>query len=183
VVNYVCHSGHQNKVNFMRRFVSHTGIFLLTVLIGGWGNVVAAALCPHAGMSQPQAMAEDHSCCRAKIQSAGTHHSAQHHQAGHGAKTKPIVASHLHDHDAAAAALGPVAGECGHCVGQSESPAAASSVRELTLPKRAAVRVAEHTATPPAPIVALSISHFFPSQHAPPERTRRKHLLLSIFLI
>ena len=167
----------------MRRIVSYIGISLLALLVSGWGSVIAAALCPHAGMSQPAAMAEDHSCCLAKLEQAGEHHKGAHqHEAAHGAKTVPVAAHHLHGSNAAVA-LGQPQGTCAHCIGQNELPAAPASVRELTLQKRAASKAVGHTAVSFTPPVAVYIEQFAPTQHAPPGHASRKHLLLSVFLI
>lgn len=160
----------------MRRLVSIIGITLLALLVGGWGSVFAAAFCPHMAATA----AEDHSCCLAKIESAGEHHS-NNHQATHGAKTEQTSAAcHLHGD---AAALSPVAATCAHCVGQNELPATPASVRELTLQKRGAGKMIGQAVTPLALPLAVSIQPFAPTQHAPPAPAGRKHLLLSVFLI
>lgn len=163
----------------MRRLVSQLGIILLALVVGGWGNALAAAFCPHMAASQPQAAAEVRDSCHAKIESASTHHSSSHHQAMHAAKTRQASDSHLQD----AAAFGPIAGTCAHCVSQSGLPATPASARELTLQKRGAGKLAGHAMTPFAPPVAVSISQFAPTQHAPPAHAGRKHLFLSVFLI
>lgn len=158
----------------MRRLVSSIGITLLALLVGGWGSVVAAAFCPH--MAANQAQAEDHSCCLAKREGVGANHSSSHHHATHGAKKKQAsAASHLH-HDS-------VAGTCEHCVGQNEFPATTASARELTSQKRDAGKMIAQSVMPLALPVAVSLSRFAPTQHAPPKPAFRKHLLLSVFLI
>jgi hypothetical protein len=183
VVKYSCHFGHLDNSHFMGRFVSYIGISLLMLLVSNWESVIAATLCPHAGMSRSVEMAEDHSCCRAKLEKAEEHHKGAHQEAAHNAKAKPSSAIHLHDNDNNNIALGQTAGECVHCMGQREFPAAPASVRELTLQKRYAGKIVKQTIILPAPPTAVAVAHLTPTQHAPPGLSGRKHLLLSVFLI
>lgn len=167
----------------MRRFVSYIGIILLALLVSGWGSTLAAALCPHAGINQALPMAEDHSCHSLKIETtaAPEPHQGEHHQARHELKVKPAAMSHQ---DGGQTALGQPAGACGHCVSQSELPIAPASMRELTLQKRDAGKpVVSQTTLPALPAMAVSVSRFVPSQHAPPGSASRKHLILGVFLI
>jgi hypothetical protein len=176
-------SWHLDNSHFMRRFVSYIGISLLALLVSNWGSVIAAALCPHAGMSQSVEMAEDHSCCRAKLEKAEEHHKGAHQEAAHGTKAKPTSNIHLHDSSSSNIALGQPAGACAHCVGQSELPYTHATVRELTLQKRDAGKMVKRTVILPAPPIAVAVAHLSPKQHAPPGLSGRKHLLLSVFLI
>jgi hypothetical protein len=170
---------------FMRRFVSYLGIFLLALLVSGSGSVLAAALCPHAGSSQSQAAAaEDHACCRAKLEKTEAprrHSHSSHQEKAHCTKTSSASASH--NHGGGGAVFKQATEACAHCIGRNELPATPASVRELTLQKRAASKMVGHTAVPAQPPTAISIAHFTPTQHAPPEPAIRKHLLLSVFLI
>jgi hypothetical protein len=186
VVNYSRRLKHQDGFHFMRRFVSYMGIILLALLLSGAGSTLAAALCPHAGTNQALPMAEDHSCCLAKLETKDTHehHRGSHQQAAqdkaeHCSQTKPAAQFQGGEQ----AAIGQAAESCAHCVRQGELPSAPASVRELTLQKRDAGKAVELKTTLAAPSVAISVSHFVPSQHAPPGTANRKHLLLGVFLI
>ena len=167
----------------MRRLFSFIGIALLALLVSGWGSMLAATLCPHAGANQSQAVTEEHSDCHAKTEQAGEHHSgsrSSRSEATHDAKATPVTARRLHGENVAA--FTTPSGTCTHCVGQNELPATPASVQELTLQKRDGSRVVEQTAT----IVSLPVVftvQFTPTQHAPPGLTNRKHILLSVFLI
>jgi hypothetical protein len=163
----------------MRRIISYIGISLLALLMSGRGSLIAAAHCPHAGMSQPEAIAEDHSCCLAKLVQAGEH---SHHEAAHGAKTVPVAAHHLHGSNAAVA-LGQPHSTCAHCISQNELPNTPASARELILQKRAAGKAIGHAAVSFTPPVAVYIKQFAPTQHAPPGHASRKQILLNVFLI
>jgi hypothetical protein len=165
----------------MRRFVSYTGIILLALLVSGWSIVLAATLCPHAGMNQALPMAEDHSGCRTKLEAVEMHHSSSHHEAAHGAQMKTVAVPHLQGSEHAA--LGQMTGTCAHCVGQSELPVPPASVRELTLQQRDAGKPVVHTTTLTVPPSVVSMLRFTPTQHSPPGVAGRKHLIFSVFLI
>jgi len=164
----------------MRRLGTYIGIILLALLLGGWGGVIAATLCPHAGASASPPMAEDHACCRAKSEHAGLHHSTSHHGAAHGAKPGRMPAAHQLQ---GRAALGQPRGACAHCMGQRDLPATIVGARELTSVKRGDGEMVAPMAKLEAAPVAVAVSHFVPQQHAPPQSAGRKHLLLSVFLI
>ena len=160
----------------MRRLTSQIGIILLALLLGGWGEVFAVVLCPHA-------MGQDHACCREKIESAPTeHHSGSHHQTAQG--TKHEHRTHASHHRGTQATLVRAAGSsCAHCMGQRDLPAAPAGVRELTAQKSGAGKLAAHTTKILAQPATVTISRFAPTQHAPPGPAGRTHLLLSVFLI
>lgn len=167
----------------MRRLVSCIGLTLLALLVSGWGSMLAAALCPHLGASQPQAVAaEDPPACHAKIEQTNEHHSGSPaSEALHGTKIKLPPAPRLHGDNSPA--FTQPAGSCTHCVSQNELPAMpAASAQELTLQKRDAGRVVTQTTTIVS-LNALFTAQFAPTQHAPPGLTNRKHILLSVFLI
>lgn len=168
---------------FMRRFVSCIGLTLLALLVSGWGSMLAATLCPHAGTSQTQAVAEDHSACHAKIEKTKEHHSnSSGSEALHTAKTKLTPVLRLHGGNNTASFVQP-AESCTHCVSQNELPATpAASVQELALQKRDAGKAVEQTTTLVSPSMAFT-AQFAPTQHAPPGLTNRKHILLGVFLI
>lgn len=160
----------------MRRLTSYIGITLLALLLGGWGEAFAAALCPHA-------MSEDHACCREKIERVpAKHHSGSHHQTTQGAKHEHRT--HASHHRGTQATLVRAAGSsCAHCMGQRDLPTAPAGVRELTAQKSGAGKLAAHTTKILAQPAIVAISRFAPTQHAPPGPAGRTHLLLSVFLI
>jgi hypothetical protein len=154
----------------MRRFTSFFGVMLLALLVSGWGNVLAATLCPHAMGAQ------------ANVEKAAMH---QHHSSEQemGGMQMPQTGEAVHC-DSKVAAFDQPAGICTHCLGQNDSPATSSSLqRELTLKKRDTGTIVK-----PEAIAAISPSivhtqQFLPTQNAPPGSSNRKHLLLSVFLI
>lgn len=160
----------------MRRLTSHFGITLLALLLCGWGEAFASALCPHAaGLS--------HACHPEKAESAPAekHHSGSHKQTARGAESGRR--EHSSHHRAAGNAAGRAAGSsCAHCVGRGDLPAAPAGVRELTAQKSGAGKAAAH-ATKILAQPAAHVSRLAPGQHAPPGPAGRTHLLLRVFLI
>jgi hypothetical protein len=57
----------------MRQRVSTIGFLILlsTLLLSGWGNLIASTLCPHV-MDQTKTMAEGHACCINRPEAAAT---------------------------------------------------------------------------------------------------------------
>jgi hypothetical protein len=171
----------------MRRLVSCTGITLLALLVSGWGSMLAAALCPHAGANLlPQAvMAEEHSACHTKTEQAEEHHSDSRRssvEAAHGTAAKQMPALRLHADKSNIAALTLPAGACTHCVGQNDLPSTPASVQELTLQKRDAAGIVAQ-ATKLISLPSVFTAQFTPTQHAPPGHKGSRHILLSVFLI
>src|ERR671938_1306166 len=164
----------------MRRFLSSIGISLLALTLSGWGNVLAAALCPHAGMSRTQLSVKDHSGCSAKADEASGDHAAMQHQTMHGMKMRTETASQ--NHDSGMVAFSQPMGTCAHCFGRDQSPTTANT-RALTLKKIETGAELEQPAGLSASLAIVFTPQFAPTQHAPPGQANRKHLLLSIFLI
>jgi hypothetical protein len=156
----------------MRRFTSFSGVMLLALLVSGWGNVLAATLCPHAMNAQAQA----------DVGKAAMHRHDSSRQEMDGMQMAQTgETGHC---DSKVAAFDQPAGICTHCLSRNESPATSSSLqRELTLKKRDTGKIVKPeaiTATLPA---IVHTPQFLPTQNAPPGSSNRKHLLLSVFLI
>jgi hypothetical protein len=147
--------------------------------------MLAAALCPHAGANQPQAVMEEHSACHTKTEQAAEHHSGSRDgsEAMHHAKTMPKPALRLHGNSSNnTAALTLPAGTCTHCVEQNKLPTTPPGALGSALQKQDAGKIIIRTATPVS-LPAVFPVQFAPTQHAPPGHTNRKHILLSVFLI
>src|SRR5437763_12849392 len=88
----------------MRRVTSFIGITLLALLVSGWGNVLAAALCPKMQVA---------SCCLMKT----THDSASQHEAMSmdGMAMMPAA-------DVEANSMGQPAASCAHCLSSPDLP-------------------------------------------------------------
>jgi hypothetical protein len=171
----------------MRRIVSCIGLCLLALLVSGWGSMLAAAFCPHAGATLPQAvLAEEQSGCHAKSEQTEDQHSGSRQssssEAMHGMKAGQMPALRLHVDKSNVAALTLPAGTCTHCVSHNETPPTPASARGLTLQKRDAGKIIAQTTTPIS-LPMVFTAQFAPTQHAPPGLTNHRHILLSVFLI
>ncbi|HEV7375686.1 MAG TPA: hypothetical protein VGN95_13265 [Pyrinomonadaceae bacterium] len=153
----------------MRRFTSFFGITLLALLVSGWGNVLAATLCPHVMGAQ------------ANVEKAASHQHDSPQQAMGGMQmTHASESGHC---ASKVAAFDQPAGICTHCLSRNEFPATASSLRELTLKKRDAGTIVRPAASAATSLAIVYTPQFLPTQNAPPGPSNRKHLLVSVFLI
>jgi hypothetical protein len=181
---------HQKLLNLMRHRILTYGLLSLALLMSGWGGVLAAAFCAHDA-GQPNAMAEDHECCRAKLEGVEQEHCA-------------LESSKHSSHEAMTTdemeAMSPVAEQatpdsgfafkqndttCLHCVSRNGLPTTVIVTREAEQKKRDAHGFA-HAA--PKLIVPPAAAAFFAQtplnrQGAPPGIAARRHLLLNIFVI
>jgi hypothetical protein len=158
------------------RFLS-TGILLLALLASSWGNVLAAAMCPH--------MASDHSCCHAQL----SHGSASHEMMG-GMQMDEMQMGDMQMTPAAAPAhetedhaFTPPGMSCEYCIGHSQTTATPNTLRQATLTKHGV-----ELSAPLAPSQLITVANsFVPSitsrQHAPPGDTSARHVLISVFRI
>jgi hypothetical protein len=182
----------------MRRLTLIFGIFL-TLTAGVWSSALAAsAWCMHEA-SAPSAP-DEHDCCRAKIgesnehhsESQGTSHDASHeksttrnqaHESHAGMNCGDVVDSSTHETPAVALSQGGLS--CGECCagGSGRTPTTAVViVPEQHKVKRDAASDSAGTRDLFAPASAR-VSHFAPSQHAPPAPPERRHALIGVFLI
>ena len=171
----------------MRRIISIIYVLLLALSVSVWGSALAAALsCPHAGGEEPRAMAQDHSCCHARLaqeekEEAQAHCSAPagHESMGDMQMTHGGVAAA----PTAEAAFGQSAESCAHCMERSEVPASTPNAFQANQIKRSLDAAASRTGRPLALSAALYAPQILSRQGSPPGAQPRKHLLLSIFLI
>jgi hypothetical protein len=165
------------SISLMRNRFLSTGILLLALLASAWGNVLAAALCPH--------MASDHSCCHAQL----SHGSASHEIMGEmqmdemqmGDMQMTPAAAPAHESDGHAFTQPGMS--CEYCIGHSQTTATPNTLRQATQ-----ARHSVELSAPLAPSRRVTVaSAFVPSvtsrQHAPPVDTSARHVLLSIFRI
>lgn len=178
----------------MRRYVQILGLIVLALAAGGWGAVVAAVLCPHAGGS----IAFRTGAARSLTVSG---------EACHSVKPEPVAKQHCHDaeQDAAGAETEtpeatPVAvsnsdafrdGEafelpqnipCTHCLSRPEAPSSTLVARQQAEQKRDVEPATLSAATPPTAAYTFAKPVLY-RQGAPPGSSTPKHLLIGILLI
>jgi hypothetical protein len=161
----------------MRRLTSFTGIMLLSLLVSGWGNVFAAAFCPHIASKHRTRMMEGHSCHLEMTEPS----SPTSQQAMDGMEMTTPVAQR--SGDSRIIPVGQFTGTCSHCLEKDNSPVTPAISRELSSQKRDAGASLEKSATPVAALTTFFSPKFVATQNAPPGTANRKHLLLGVFLI
>jgi len=152
---------------------------LLSLLVSGWGNVFAAAFCPHIASNHRKTMMEGHSCHLEMAEPSS--HSASHQQAMNGMEMTTPAAQQ--QGDSRIIPVGQFIGTCSHCVEKDSSPVTASVSRELSSQKRDAGAPVEKSAMPVDTLTTFFSPKFVATQNAPPGTANRKHLLLGVFLI
>ena len=164
-------------------------LLFITLGLGGWGSVLAAAFCPHAGSSMPEpaAMMQNHSCCHAKLARQQEHcETASDHDAMSGMQM-PVEETPVEE------ASGGIANQvesalitlpaCEQCFVNSAPLPAPVSLREQSQNKRASDSIATDTQRSPAPYQTTFALPVLKRQGAPPGTSTRGHILNSIFLI
>jgi hypothetical protein len=160
---------------------------VFTLVLGCWGGVLAAAVCPHMGCKTTAAAPE-----------ATAHHGE--HAAGHEAVSQEDHSGHAAAHDGHAA-LPPAHDEqhldggrapgvtadrhdpaCAHCVGTAEAPPSRSFEWQSNSFKQGGKLTAPPAAARVSAPAAVFLREITPAQHAPPGSSDR-HLLLNVFRI
>jgi hypothetical protein len=154
------------------------GIMLLSLLVSGWGNVFAAAFCPHDAGKNLTTKTNATSCHQMGEEQSS--HSESHSRAMNGMEMLPVAQP---EGQAEIIPVGQLIGTCTHCVGQENTPVTAATARELSLQKRDAGASVEKSAMSEVALTAFFSPKFVPTQNAPPGPANRKHLMLGVFLI
>ena len=150
----------------MRRRQLSVGILLAALLLGAWGQVLAAAFCPH--------MQQDHACCHAQI----AHDHASHEMTGDMQMMPAVESAQSAAFDATDK---PIEG-CDHCMGRSSQSPPAAALREIDRTNRGSELAAPTVSR--SSDLALPFSASVPSrEHSPPEASADRHALLNVFRI
>ena len=151
----------------MRRRHLPVGTLLAALLMGAWGQVLAAASCPH--------MRQDHACCHAQA----AHDHAAHEMTG-GMRTTPAAESAPSAE--VVAADKPIEG-CDHCMGRSSQSPTTVTLREVDRTNRGS-ELAAPTPVSRSSVLTLPFIASVPSrEHSPPKASVHRHVLLSVFRI
>ena len=177
---------------------------LLTLMAGVWSgaSIAASACCMHEAGAP--VVSNEHDRCRAEIGVANerrtdsqttsqtTSHDASHEESTMRAQSQAtragvdcVSAGASSEGETGAAAFGRGGLSCAECcAGRSgHTPTTAVvAVSEQNRAKRDAGSVATGVRSLLAAVQAR-VSHFAPTQHAPPSSSERRHVLLSLFLI
>jgi len=148
-----------------------TSMLLLALILSAWGNLLAAALCPHMG--------QDHACCHAQI----AHHPANH-QGMAGMRMNEMQTEPAAEQKTEAEAFSQLAVPCEHCMTHSQLATSPATLREADQTKRGE-DLAPSLALSDRASIATSFSTVISArEHAPPgASTSARHLLINIFRI
>lgn len=161
---------------------------MLALAAGGWGSVMAAALCPHAQLDAAY---------------TGTLSAATTDNACHSAKPETVAKPDCHDSAATeqeATAVAEVPGTaprnrgdrrtlsipenvpCTHCIGRPELPSSTVMARQQGEQKRSLEPAPAQATSPATPAPSFTQPVLY-RQGAPPGSTTPKHLLISVLVI
>lgn len=155
------------KFRLMRRNHLFAGILLLALFMSAWGQVLAAASCPH--------MRQGHSCCHARV----AHSQAADEMSGDMRMTPAAEAAPSAEVEASDK---PVE-ECDHCMGRASQPPPTATLRDVDRTDRGSELA--------APVVlsqshVLALPRITPSpsrEHSPPGSSVHRHVLISVFRV
>ena len=153
-----------------KRFLS-TGVLLLSLMLSAWGNVLAAALCPHMG--------QDHACCHAQF----AHHPATH-QGMAGMQMDEMQAEPVTEQKTEAEAFSQPVEQCEHCMSHSQLMSLPATLREADQTKRGEDVVSPLALSEPASVSTPFVTVVPERDHSPPgAELSARHVLISVFRI
>lgn len=151
----------------MRRRHLSVGILLLALFASAWGQVLAAAMCPH--------MRREHACCHAQV--ARNH--AAHEMTGDMQMTPAAEAAPSAE---VTAAEKPIE-MCDHCLGRSSQSLLTDTLREVDRTNHGS-ELAAPLVLSQSFVLAPPFTTPVPSrEHSPPEPSVHRHVLISVFRI
>ena len=151
----------------MRTRLPSVVTLLLAFLVSAWGNVLAAAMCPH--------MRQDHACCHPQVAQNHTSHE----MTGDMQMTPAIESAEV---AAFAAADKPVEG-CAHCMGRAPQSPPTVSLREVDRTNHGSELAAPTPASQPSYLAAPFTTSVPSREHSPPGASADRHVLISLFRI
>ena len=165
------------------RFLS-TAILVVALLLSAWGNVLAAAFCPHLGSA--------HACCAKHATKQSPSHEMPDMDMGDmpmemsaesamESSAEQAMEVSLERNSDANVLTGPIE-NCLHCMSHSQLLQGSIVLRE----SQAAKRSADVNAPRPAQIVSLfglANPIVIPREHAPPGESSPRHILNNVFRI
>ena len=170
-----------------------TSFLLLAFTAGAWGNVLAAAFCPHMGLVRACCLKPD-----SRLSPSAAIHDMRHMDMGRMAdmqmdmseestqeastqkQTEPLAEV---EQTTGATVVDQPIKTCSHCLNHSQLPLGSVTLRETTSAKRcsdvtAAPQVIEQISRATLPSLILD-----PREHAPPGDPTPRHVLINVFRI
>lgn len=155
----------------MRNQSLSAGVLLLALLLSTWGNVLAAALCPH--------LKQDHSCCPAQVSHDSAHHEMADDMQMSGMEMPPAAAQ-----ETKADVVSRPVEACAHCVGHSQAPTLPLTPGGAAPTNHSRQLAAPLAVSPLGSRLTLFGDEIVSRPHAPPERgSSARHILIGVFRI
>lgn len=144
------------------------GILLGALILGAWGQTLAAAMCPH--------MQQDHACCHAS--------KVAHDLESHELKGEMHLMHAVHSTQSVGGITSdqPVE-ECDHCMGRSSKPPLTGALREIDATDQGAGHAAPAAVSRSSNLIPSFTSLVPLREHSPPKASADRHALLKVFRI
>jgi hypothetical protein len=173
----------------------HLSIVILigAILLGMWGNAIAASFCPHFALnrdchpkqvsSQPKQIVHQPSCHKEMGDSEMREmpmEAASDSEPDADVEASPVAFTSEGKSDQLA--WEPPSQPCSHCLSHSHTASGAVTSAVAVDPSKRLIE----TSSPPVKLAALTLSAFptiVPMEHGPPGESRARHVLISVFLI
>ena len=164
------------------------------LLLGfGWGGVLAAAVCPHAGcetatgvsdqISEQTAAQGEHQSVECHSSASAEDHSAQTQAQQEHAGEPPVEKqSTLESPDSHRFVSGSHASSCSHCMSRPDAPPSSKLEPQSNPVRKSGKDATPHVAPQTLAHIRTHVRQIIPSRRAPPGEPDR-HLLLGIFRI
>jgi len=143
------------------------GTLLLALFMSVWGQVLAAAMCPH--------MRQDHACCHTQV----AHKSASHEMTG---DMQMMPEAECVEGAVVTASDKPTEG-CEHCMGRASQSPLTVTLREVDRTKRGSELAAPVALSRSSDLAPPFTAHVPSREHSPPELSADWHVLISVFRI
>lgn len=152
----------------MKRLLLICVISLL--FVSGWSHVLAAALCPNMRVAS--------TCPMQKGNHPASSHEAMEMGEMGGMQMTQVV------EEGEVTAVDPPMGSCPHCFSKSEYPTSVVvAIKGVGQPKRDLGVILRQTLKAITPLISSFAPPVSSRQHAPPQATTARHVLISVFLI
>ena len=168
-----------------------TVIIVSALLSSAWGNVLAAALCPHFNLKhvcsfknsapQPASPEPESHTGMCDMGSDMRMEAADKSQAD--VSTQNMPADAVDDSNADADTLDQLGEPCPHCLMHSQPASRAIIVQAINPEKRSVESEVSPATSALVSLSAVLVAKPSPNEHAPPGESSRLHLLINVFRI
>jgi hypothetical protein len=176
----------------IKKRVIFTSFLLLAFMTGAWGNVLAAAFCPHIGSlracclkhkSPPSPSAETHEMHDMDMDMGEMQMAMSAESTEDSATQKPVEPLAELEQDSQATVVDQPIETCSHCLSHSQLPLGSTTLRETESAKRGADLTAAPQVIGQVSLTALPSLIVDQREHSPPGSSSPRHILINVFRI